>query len=248
MMVEDTLFQEFKDKAVKEVIELVYIGVGYTALLLESGSIGIAYSYFDSKKGCSLLDMEVDYEKKTGEKLLEKIYSNIPFERTVALALINALNNEFALKLEVDRDNSKLFELLDIYSSKKIAMVGFFAPIVNKISASNSEIKIIDESREIEDKDFFNYLNIADSLILTSTSILNGSFNSIIEKVKDSKVKVILIGPSTPMVKKLIDNYGISMLAGSAPREGEGVLKAVRHGKGTPIIGKYCKKVYMSKY
>ncbi len=64
------------------------------------------------------------------EQLLEKIKSDIPIEKSMALALINALNYRAALELPEDDDNSLMFERFKIGRGRRVAMVGYFGPLV----------------------------------------------------------------------------------------------------------------------
>ena len=62
--------------------------------------------------------------RKSLHKLLEKIKSVDTIERSMALALINALNYEKALLLPEDTNNKILFQKFDVHRGAKVAMVG----------------------------------------------------------------------------------------------------------------------------
>jgi len=53
----------FADKAEKVNIELLCLGLGYTAVTTSDGGIGLSYTYFDRKSGCSLVGNYYDYEE-----------------------------------------------------------------------------------------------------------------------------------------------------------------------------------------
>jgi hypothetical protein len=95
-------------------------------------------------------------------------------------------------------------------------------------------------------EDFYKKLkNWADVLFLTSTSILNNSTEEILAKVH-AKVKTIMLGPSTPMVAEAFDHLPVHMLAGTVPLDRENVIKAVRHGMGTPVLHRFSRKSFLS--
>jgi hypothetical protein len=52
-----------------------------------------------------VLNEHIDYEGQPASLLLEKIKSDNSIERSMALALINALNYDAALALPEDKDN-----------------------------------------------------------------------------------------------------------------------------------------------
>jgi uncharacterized protein (DUF4213/DUF364 family) len=59
-------------------------------------------------------------------------------------------------------------------------------------------------------------------------------------------IKTVMLGPSTPMVKEAFDHLPVHMLAGTVPLDKDKILKAVRHGMGTPILHQFSRKSYLS--
>ena len=80
-------------------------------------------------------------------ELLEKIKSTHPLERTMALALVNALNYEYALSLPEDKENRALFESFGIGEKTRVAMVGYFAPIAGMLGKMGALLEVIDISK-----------------------------------------------------------------------------------------------------
>ncbi|NLI34121.1 MAG: hypothetical protein GX422_15265, partial [Deltaproteobacteria bacterium] len=83
----------------------------------------------------------------------------------------------------------------------------------------------------------------AEVLLLTSTSILNNSTEEVLSRLTPG-VKVVMLGPSTPMIVEAFGHLPVHILAGTVPVDKEGILKAVRHGAGTPVIHRFSRKVY----
>ena len=247
MILNDNLFNLFKDKAEKIRVDLLCLGLGYTAVVTSDGGIGIAYTYFEDKKSCMLLNEAADYEGRSAVALLEKIKSEQPIERSMALALVNALNYQDALQLPEDENNEIMFEQFKITKGAKVAMVGYFGPLVKRFEQREAVLDILDQSRGLGRKaDFYkNLKNWADVLFLTSTSILNNSTEEILANVH-AKVKTLMLGPSTPMVAKAFDHLPVHMLAGTVPLDKDRLLKAIRHGMGTPVLHKFSRKSYLT--
>ena len=193
-----------------------------------------------------LLNRSIDFEGKFADQLLEKIKSENTVERSMALALINALNYEQALLLPEDPDNKIMFDTLKIGKESKVAMVGFFGPLVKNFKEQNITLEILDASRNLGlKKEFYNKLgNWADVLLLTSTSILNNTTEEILANV-GQKVNSVMLGPSTPMVKEAFEHLPVNILAGTVPLDKEKTLKAVRHGMGTPVLHKFSRKSFL---
>ena len=246
MIINDKLFNLFRDKAAKTHVDLLCLGLGYTAVVTSDGGIGIAYTYFEDKKSCMLLNEAVDYEGRPASELLEKIKSESTIERSMALALVNALNYQQALQLPEDEKNEIMFEQLKITKGTKVAMVGYFGPLIKRFEQREAVLDILDQSRGLgRRQDFYkNLRNWADVLFLTSTSILNNSTEEILANVH-AKVKTLMLGPSTPMVAEAFAHLPVHMLAGTVPLDRENLIKAVRHGMGTPVLHRFSRKSYL---
>ena len=239
------LYDFFAEKGKKVRVELLSLGLGYTAVTTSDGGIGISYTYFDRKTSCSLVRDYCDYEGKPAIELLEKIKSANHIERSMALSLINALNYEKALLLPEDPKNKILYEEFNVWEGTKVAMVGYFHPLVKILEERKVPLEILDDFHGFGNKEsFYEKLgNWADVLFLTSTSILNNTTEEILENVSE-KVKTVMLGPSTPMVVEAFEHLPVHMLAGTVPVDKENVLKAIRHGIGTRYIHKYSKKSF----
>ena len=104
------LYDLFIDHAHNVTVEILSLGLGYTAVTTSDGGIGLSYTYFGDKKSCLVLNKHIDYEGQSADQLLEKIKSENTVERSMALALINALNYNEALNLPEDNDNKIMFD------------------------------------------------------------------------------------------------------------------------------------------
>jgi uncharacterized protein len=247
MILNQKLFQLFEEKAKQVTIEIVNLGLGYTVVTTSDGGIGLSYTYFGDKRSCMILNEYIDYEAKPASLLLGKIKSDNSIERSMALALINALNYKNALALPEDKDNNTMFDKIGIGQGSKVAMVGYFGPLVRNFKRQNVSLEILDESRGLgHKKDFYHKLgNWAEALLLTSTSILNQSTEEILANVGE-KVKTVMLGPSTPMAGEAFKHLPVYMLAGTVPIDKDKTLKAARHGMGTPVLHKFSRKSFLS--
>jgi len=247
MILNDNLYNLFSNQAEKVKVDFLGLGLGYTVVVTSDGGIGIAYTYFEDKKSCMLLNEAIDYENRPASVLLKKIKSERTIERSMALALVNALNYEDALKLPEDKNNTILLEKFNIQPDTNVAMVGYFGPLVDRFKEKDIPLEILDASRGLGSmQDFYNQLgNWADVLLLTSTSILNNTAEEILAKTLEN-VKTAMLGPSTPMVAKAFEHLPVHMLAGTVPIEKDKILRAIRHGMGTPVLHKFSRKSYLA--
>jgi uncharacterized protein (DUF4213/DUF364 family) len=246
MKLNTRLYDLFLNQAQKLRVEILSLGLGYTAVTTSNGGVGLSYTYFGDKKSCMVLNKHIDYEGRSADHLLKKIKSDNTIERSMALALINALNYKIALNLPADEDNNIMSEKLKIGKGRKVAMVGFFGPMVKNFEKTGVLLEILDISRGLgKKKEFYDKLmNWAQVLLLTSTSILNNSTEEILAHT-GKKIKTVMLGPSTPMVTQAFEHLPVHMLAGTVPVDKEKTLKAIRHGMGTPVLHKFSRKVFM---
>lgn len=244
MTLNDRLYECMAPKARQLAVEHVCIGLGYTAVKVSDGGCGVAYTWFDKKTGCTLMHDSEDYEQRPASALLQKIKSPVPLERSMALALVNALNHEAAMAMDVDDDNNILFDTLGITQGSRVAMVGFFKPLVKLLQIRGAQLEVIDEFRAMGDTAAFyeKLRHWADAALVTSTSLLNNTIETILDNI-GAGAKVALLGPSTPMVPEAFKGLPVHILAGTVPTDGEAAVKAVRHGRGTPALHRVSKKV-----
>jgi len=247
MELDDRIYCFFEDKAREVTVECVNLGLGYTAVTTSDGGIGIAYTYFANKGSCTFVNKYYDFEGRPALELLAKIKSPHPLERSMALALVNALNYQYALSLPEDKEDSSLLEILQIGEKTRVAMVGDFAPVAKILKGKGALLEVIDMAKQIGEKEaFYDKLGTwAEVLILTSTSILNNTTEEIF-KHTGTEVKTVMLGPSTPMIGEIFSHLPVHMLAGMVPIDKDRVLKAVRHGAGTMVIKRFSRKSYLS--
>ena len=246
MLLNQKLYNKFHESAREVNIEVLCLGLGYTAVTLSDGGIGLSYTQFEDKNSCMLLNRHIDYEGQPALQLLKKIKSDHPLERSMALALVNALNYKDALEYPEDKKNKIMFDKFKIGQGSRIAMVGFIGPLVELLRRKKAEVDVLDSSRGMGNtKEFYARLGIrADVLILTSTSILNSTTEEILQYA-GPQIKTVMLGPSTPMVAEAFAHLPVHMLAGTVPMDIENVLKAIRHGMGTPVLQKFSRKSYI---
>ena len=238
------LYDLFKDRASRITVDQLCVGLGYTAVSTSDGGIGIAYSYFDTKNTCMMLNQYDNPEGKPAVGLVEKIFSDIPLERSMAMAAINALNFDATKDLPPETDNRILLDNLGIGKGTRVAMVGAFKPLIQVIEHRCADLSVYDMGNRIGDKNrFYDKLSQwAQVLILTSTSLLNNTTEEILDHTGPD-ARTVLLGPSTPLVPEIFAPLAIDFLAGTVPVDREGTFRAIRHGTGTPVIQKFGRKV-----
>ncbi|MEN6440103.1 MAG: DUF364 domain-containing protein [Syntrophobacter sp.] len=241
------LYDHFHEKAQGIEVETLCIGLSYTAVTTADGGIGIAYTYVDNRRCCSKHRDYRDYEGARAVDLLSQIRSPDPLHRGMGLALVNALNYRDACGFPEDSNDRFWMDSFNIGPETRVAMVGFFRPLMGILQDRGALVEVLDDFQGVGDRSIF-YRKLsewAEVLILTSTSILNDSTEEVLGRLAPG-AKTIMLGPSTPMVAEAFGHLPVHILAGTVPVDKEAVLKAVRHGVGTPVIHRFSRKVCLT--
>jgi uncharacterized protein (DUF4213/DUF364 family) len=242
----ERLYESMAGRAAETSVEVLSIGLGYTAVSTADGGLGLAFTSFESKKGCTVVNHEKDYEDSPALDLLRLITAPNPIHRSMALALVNALNHRRALELPEDRSNETLFDLLGIGRGTRVAMAGYFGTLIAKLEKRAAVVELFDIDRRIGDSRMFlgKLGRWAEVLIMTSTAILNDTADSLLAAVGPD-VQVVMMGPSTPLVADAFIGLPVDVLAGTVPVDSDGIFKAVRHGKGNPVLQRFSRKSHL---
>lgn len=204
-------------------------GDKYIGIMLSNGQIGV----------CSTLNRQV------AETDLHFTWPDltIPAHRMHYNAYINAMLN-YEAKPEADKD---IFEHIDFTVRKKNVMVGYFRPVVRKFMEAGIAISVFDLLEEDEfliPLDRMNeFLSSAGTLILTSTSVANGSFVQVLRETPDS-CDVFLLGPSSILHPDMKKYRNIKKIYGALfELYDHRILDIIAEGNGTQTFLKFGKKV-----
>lgn len=235
----------FKERSKKNYVDTIHIGLGYTAVVLKNNSCGLCCTLINNKENCTVYKSKDDFEGECCYELLLTLNNNKdPISRAIVIAMVNALTQ--CDSKEFDGDKNTLFQDLKLCENDKLGMIGYFMPLVKQAREKGIIIKSYDIGKEIGNEDeFYKFVSEeASALIITATSFINNTFSTICERIKVFDKPVAILGPSTIMAKDLYLNTPVSILGGTLVTNKDGVLKAIRNGKGTPHIHKNAKKIY----
>jgi len=246
MTINERLYELCREKAAAVTVETVSIGLGYTAVRTSDGGLGLAYTYLENKKGCAVRTNDFDYEGRPADLLLEEIRQPDPLGKSMALALVNALNHTAALKLPEDPQNEVLYNYFQIARGTRVSMVGYFGPLVKALEKKGAVLEIIDDHRSLGPPETFStrLAEQTDVLVLTATSLLNDTADGILQQLGPG-TRTVLLGPTTPMIAAAFEGLPVHMLAGAVPVKSGEIFKGVRSGMGAPVLLRACRKKYL---
>ena len=223
------------------------VGLGYTVVATGDGGLGLSFTWLEGRESRAYTNHYHDVEGEPAGSLLERLLSDDPFQRSIGLATVNALNLRRACAC-ADDDGAPLsrsLRLLEIGPGTHVGMVGYFPPLARALPELGAELEVIDSSLGIGDPVRFRGLlaSWADALIVTATAILNGTIEDLLAATGPG-VRTLVLGPTTPLVPAAFSHLPVAVLAGIAPLDADMIERVVRHGAATPGMKSYVRKVY----
>jgi uncharacterized protein len=222
----------------------VRIGLGYTAVMLDNGSAGVAYTFrAEASDGCTIFHGKRPLAGRPAGELLSHLKSSDLVEAAVGLATANALAN-------VGQDGAVQGDLLDAVElgpDDSVGMVGFFAPLIGPIKKRAKSLTIFERKRMVN-KDVLPREAMDEMLprctvaIITSTAILNHTIDRILELAASCR-EVVMLGASTPLLGELFKATPVTCLSGVVVRRPEEILQIVSEGGGMRMFGDSVRKM-----
>jgi uncharacterized protein (DUF4213/DUF364 family) len=210
-------------------IEKIICGQKYSAILLKNGNIGVCANLLE-KVTVTINDLKTPDLSDSAHRIILNAYFcsllnySIPYEKTV-----------------------DIFDAVEFKRYSHIVMVGLFQPVLDKFKKSNIAIHVFDKIKKsrrlIPLQEEMDYIKKADAVILTATSISNGTFMDIVA-FSGEFCDIFILGPSAIMDSDMFRYQNIKKVFGAvfAPFD-ERVLDTIKQGFGTKKFIRFARKV-----
>jgi uncharacterized protein (DUF4213/DUF364 family) len=210
-------------------IEKIVCGRKYSAVLLKNGNIGVCANLLNEVK-VKKVDLSAPDLNKIDHRIILNAYFN---------ATLNCLNHY--------EESADIFAGIDFTNYENIVMVGLFRPLLEKFKKNSIEIHVFDLIKKngelIPIKDEIEYVKKADAVILSATSIANGTFMEIVTHSQEN-CDIFPLGPSSILSRDIFEYRNIKKIFGSVFKShDEQVLNTIRNGYGTRKFLKFGQKV-----
>jgi len=222
----------------------VRIGLGYTAVRLEDGRTGVAYTFRDDAvRGCSVFRRLRPVAGKSAARLLDLIESEDRLESSVGLATANAIANQAS-----DSDiRGDVLEAIEILPVDRVGMVGFFGPLIPPLEDRVRLLEVFEEAPDIASgllpaAEAFSRLPECDVALITSTTIINNTVDALLEAASHCRA-VVLLGSSTTLLPEAFQETPVTCLSGIAVNDPAGILQVVSEGGGTRFFKPFVTKL-----
>jgi uncharacterized protein (DUF4213/DUF364 family) len=230
-------------KAQHRVVEDVRIGLGYTAVLLDDGACGLAYTFRDeADECCTVLQQAGTVAGRAAQEVAAWANALDAVTAAVGVATLNALIEPPAGALEADAR-----ELIRIGPNDVVGMVGYFGPLINFLRERTARLHIF-ERRSATDPDVHPawttpmLLPECDVVVITSASLVTRALDGLLELAVKAR-ELVLLGPSTPMVPQVFAKRHVTLLSGVHVVDSARLLRAVSEGGGTRDFGTAVRKL-----
>ena len=214
-------------------------GLGYSCAELDDGRSGIACTLlFENSGSCTHVAAAGQIAGSPASEILGWLKHDNDLERAAGLAVFNALNASHSRNFI----EGEAISLLKIDKNDHVVMVGFFGPVIPDIKATGCRFEIVelnaDKPGVITPEQGFKALAECDVAIITSTSIINGTCDGLLQALKRNRAAVML-GPSTPMSPEAFAGTRITQLSGSYVLDKARIQTIVSEGGGTRLLKKH---------
>jgi uncharacterized protein (DUF4213/DUF364 family) len=222
----------------------VRIGLGYTAVMLDDGSAGVAYTFHEhAVGGCSVFLGQRPLAGATTTRILEYLGSRDKVEYGVGLAVANALVN----RPQPAQRQGDILELLPTRPDDRVGMVGYFGPLVAPLEARVEELMIFERNatrseRVLPAEEALTRLPSCSVAVITSTALILGEMERLLEAATGCR-EVVLVGASTPLAPEVFMARGVTLLSGVIVTDATGILQVVSEGGGMGFFGERIRKV-----
>jgi len=229
-----------------ERVAKVRVGLGYTAVTLESGKAGVGamLRYLLDADGCSILPYPGTLGGRDAAELVPLLGSPGIVEASIGLAAVNAL---FEPNGMAGLSTGDPVDLLGIRPKDRVAMVGYMAPVAERIRRAAAECVVFDDGRAGEEgitetRLEEDLLPGCDVVVLSATSLLNKTFDRLVELSAGAR-EICVMGASTPLAPGVFRPRSVTLLSGRRFTDPGRLLRVVGEAGGRKSLAPISLKV-----
>jgi hypothetical protein len=244
----DIIFERLQHHSRSQRAADVRIGLGYTAVLLDDGAAGVAYTFRDElSRGCSVFQGERPLAGRSAHELLSYIHSHDCIEAAVGLATANALANRSRPKLAY----GDLLNNIEIKSDDTVGMVGFFSPLIPLIRTKAASLKIFERVKHrtgelLPEELAAEQLPYCQVALITSTAIINHTMDALLDASRSCR-EIILLGASTPLMGEILKETPVTCLSGVVVTRPSKILQIISEAGGMQFFKDTVEKVNLKQ-
>jgi uncharacterized protein len=218
---------KYKNQTENLKIEDIRIGLFLTAVLLSDGSCGVASSDAGSQHHCDKKNRDFgDFTplKIKGQNVNRLFDEDRKFRLsdTLKLSVLNAISSRLLAESDYTvLENCDPVDLIDLKSQKTITIVGGFHSYIQKISATDNKLYVLELNEDalsagnkkyyVPANDFPKVLPVSDIVIITGLTLVNNTLDGLLSAVSP-KSQVIVTGPSSSLIPDILFENGVDII------------------------------------
>jgi uncharacterized protein (DUF4213/DUF364 family) len=221
----------------------VRVGLGYTAVRLEDGRCGLAYTLHENEyESCCVIPEAGSLAGRKASELIPWMKSPDVTACAVGLATLNAVIATPATAVESD-----IINLLPVRPEDSVGMIGYFGPLVGPIKNKACAFHVFERKPDpdygiLPESAAPDLLPKCQVVIVTATALLNQTIDGLLDLCRTAR-EVVILGPSTPFLPEIFRRHGVTMLSGIQVVDPARVLRTVSEGGGARQFGTAVRKL-----
>jgi uncharacterized protein (DUF4213/DUF364 family) len=246
-------------------VDKVTIGVFYTAVKLDTGHAGVAFTPVREipeavccPRSASRMPAAGRLAGQSAWELLNYAVDNSPLNVTLGIATLNALS---ALVMEEQGlahyrllRGADALDVVQVGLDDEVALVGAFVPFIRKLKGHVGQLWVLEKNPQALKADEMAFyrpaeeaeevLSGANVVIISGSAIVHNSLDALLGFCTSTR-EVIVAGPTASMYPDPLFARGVTVLGGIAIRDGDEMVRLVAEGVSGYFFGSCAEKVVM---
>ncbi len=242
-MLRDEILEQLPASAANHYATDIRIGLGYTAVCLQDGRCGLAYTLHEQEyECCSVVHEAGTLAGRSVIELAQYLKSSDTTACAIGLAAINA-----AIDPPQDAVESDILQMLPLEAEDTVGMIGYFGPLVDQLRKRCRALHIFERRADpalgvLPESATREILPQCDIVILSATTLLNHTIDGLLDLCRSAR-EIALLGPSTPFLPAVFRRHGVTILSGLQVVDAPQILRVVSEAGGTRQFGRAARKL-----
>jgi uncharacterized protein (DUF4213/DUF364 family) len=241
-------------------VDDLVIGIFFTGVKLSTGHAGVASTPIGEipeavccPTSAARMPQAGNLEDKPVSEILKYALDANVLKSATGVAVLNALSQLILEAMDAtdypmikDKDG---FDLLRIQPNESVSIIGAFAPYIRRLKIMGNPFFIIEKNPLTLRPDEMKYfkpepemrsaLEKSDVVIMTGTTIVNHTIDTILSLIKDG-IRTAIIGPTASMIPDAFFKRGVHVMAGVRILDADLMIKILKQGGSAFHLLKGC--------
>jgi uncharacterized protein (DUF4213/DUF364 family) len=241
-------------------LDYLVIGLFFTGVKLSNGHAGVAFTPIGEipeavccPTTAARMPQAGDLEGRKASEIIQYATDHNVIKSAIGVATLNALSQsiiEYGEKAEYEVVKGvDGFDLLKIQPHETVSLIGAFGPYIKRLKMMGNPFYIIEKHPQPLRPDEMKYfkpekemapaLEKSGVVVLTGTSIVNHTVDSILHLIKNGK-RAGIIGPTASMIPDAFFKKGVAIMAGANILDPDLMIKILKEGGSAYHLLKEC--------